>query len=80
MTTFQARESVTVTRTFDQYGEVPSDPVYLCLPCYVSRAWVAPQLVSVDWMQTCRVCGAKGFDWLARVSLRWLAALEEGDG
>ena len=61
MTTFQARESVTVTRTFDQYGEVPSDPVYLCLPCYVSRAWVAPQLVSVDWMQ-----------WLGEARLRGL--------
>ena len=80
MSTFHVEESVTVTRTFDQYGEVPSDPAYLCLPCYLSRAWVAPQLVAVDWMQECRVCRAKGFDRLARVSLRWLAALEEGDG
>ena len=76
MSTYQTGGTVTVTGTVDQFGEVPEDPLFLCFVCYVSRAWVAPPWVGVTRMQECRICRAKGYDYLARVSERWLAELE----
>ena len=70
-------------RTFDQWGEVPPDPVYVCVACYVARCWVAPTLVPVlclvpDPKSACYFCRSYGHREMAMVSGAW-AALEAGD-